>query len=279
MKHLILLVMTLTVSLAGCGVTTEKFEAQTKELDQCKVDLAYCKRAREEDTAYQRGERDKLEQQVASLGQELDSTRTDLESYKGKAANVLIACVDARHKLETDLETLRQTTASCQAELDRKKAEVTEQEQKANRFREKLQSEIADRNVEISTLRGLLSVRVLDRILFKSGSAEIQPLGLAVLDKLAAVLSTENDMIRIEGHTDNVPIGATLKDKYPSNWELSTARASSVVRYFETSHKIDPLRLEAVGFSYFHPVTDGKTPEELLRNRRVEIVLTPPRQK
>ena len=84
-------------------------------------------------------------------------------------------------------------------------------------LREKLKDELAARNVEISRLHDQLSVRVLDRILFKSGRADILPEGKKVLDKLVAVLATTDDMIRVEGHTDNVPIGERLKDKYFSN--------------------------------------------------------------
>lgn len=276
MKLTILPISIITLYLTGCGVATETHEATLKDLDQCRVDLAYCKKARADDSDFQRGLRTELENQNSTLKQDIDSLRIDMNAYKGKATNELVSCVDARHKLETDLEVLRQTNAACQAELNQKKSNLKELEDKAARLRETFQSEIAARNVEIENLRGQLSVRVLDRILFKSGSAEIRPEGLAVLEKLANVLAKEDDLIRVEGHTDNVPIGAQLKEKYPSNWELSSARASSVVRFFETT-KIDPTRLEAVGFSMYRPVATGDKPEELQRNRRVEIVLLPPR--
>jgi chemotaxis protein MotB len=89
-------------------------------------------------------------------------------------------------------------------------------------------------------------------------------------------------MIRVEGHTDDVPIGATLKDKYFSNWELSAARAASVVRYFQHHHKIDTQRLEAVGFAEYRPIAPNDSVANRQRNRRVEIQLTaahePPRE-
>lgn len=264
--------------LSGCGITTEVHEAVVKDLDQCKVDLAYCKKARADDADFQRQVRTDLENQNASLKQELESTRKDLVSYRGKSEAELVSCVDARHKLETDLETIRQLHRACESELNQKKANLQELADKTARFRDKLQAEIAARNVEIENLRGQLSVRVLDKILFRSGSAEILPEGQRVLDKLADLLATEDDLIRVEGHTDSVPIGTTLKEKYPSNWELSGARAASVVRYFEYGKKIDPTRMEAVGFSMYRPVASGDSPQELQRNRRVEIVLQPPRK-
>ena len=98
-----------------------------------------------------------------------------------------------------------------------------------------------------------------------------------MLDKLASVLKNNDDLIRVEGHTDNVPIGERLKDKYFSNWELSAARAASVVRYFQYGHSIDPVRLEAVGYSEYRPVVENDSDTNRQRNRRVSIELAAPR--
>lgn len=205
---------------------------------------------------------------------ELAGCRSDLQQATEDAAagakaleGQLRSSQDAQRVLRAQLEecqqrsTVAQTTVS---ELDRRAAEL----------RESLQAEIAAKDVEIEQLRGKLSLRVLDRILFRSGSAEILPEGRAVLDKVAAALASGSELIRVEGHTDSVPIGAKLQARYPTNWELSTARASSVVRYFQDHHKLAPTRMEAVGFSMYRPVAEGESAEELQRNRRVEIVLT-----
>ena len=95
-----------------------------------------------------------------------------------------------------------------------------------------------------------------------------------MLDKLVPTVANEDDVIRVVGHTDNVLIGKTLREKYASNWELSTARAVSVVRYFQDRGRIDPKRLEAVGFGAYRPIAANDTAEDRGRNRRVEIVLT-----
>jgi chemotaxis protein MotB len=97
--------------------------------------------------------------------------------------------------------------------------------------------------------------------------------GKEVLSKVASVLAGSTEMIRVEGHTDDVPIGPVLQAKYASNWELSAARASSVVRHFETIAGIDPARLEAVGRSMYSPVAPNDSPEGRQKNRRVELVL------
>jgi chemotaxis protein MotB len=142
-------------------------------------------------------------------------------------------------------------------------------------LRERLSKELTDKNVEIEQLQGQLSVRMLDKIVFKSGSVDILPQGMEVLDKLADAIKDSTDTIRVEGHTDDTPISGKLKVKYPSNWELSAARASAVARYLENKHYINPKRLESLGFSMYHPVAPNDSEENKQRNRRVEIVLKP----
>jgi chemotaxis protein MotB len=159
------------------------------------------------------------------------------------------------------------TTKSANQNAERLKAREAE-------LRASLQKELASRDVEISRLRDQLSVRVLDRVLFPSGSAKILPAGENLLGKLAPALAKGNERVRVEGHTDNVRIGEKLQDKYSSNWELSTARAASVVRYFQRRGQVDPKRLEAVGSGEHKPVAPNDTADNRQRNRRVEIVLT-----
>jgi len=137
-----------------------------------------------------------------------------------------------------------------------------------------LKKEVENRDVEINRLKGQLSVRVLDRILFHSGSAKILPAGEKVLAKLALALAKGGENVHVEGHTDNVPIHKKLKSKYATNWELSTARAASVARYLQYKGKIDPKRIEAVGLGEYRPVAPNDSAANRQRNRRVEIILT-----
>lgn len=199
----------------------------------------------------------------------------ELAACEARAKNALEACNAARSETEARL-------AAANQELDayRKSAEAVKQklealQQRENRLRERMQQELTDKSVEIEQLRGQLTVRVLDKIVFRSGSATILPEGMAVIDKVVEVLADSPDIIRVEGHTDDTPIGEKLKAKYPSNWELSAARASAVARYIENKHHVNPKRLESLGFSEYHPVAPNDTPENRQRNRRVEIVLKP----
>ena len=97
-----------------------------------------------------------------------------------------------------------------------------------------------------------------------------------MLKRVGDVLFQVKDKtFRIEGHTDNVPPGKSLRNKYPSNWELSTARATNVVRFLQESAGIDPATLEAVGMGEYHPIASNKTPQGRSQNRRIEIILFP----
>ena len=109
-----------------------------------------------------------------------------------------------------------------------------------------------------------------DFLLFDFGQADINPGGWAFLDKMAALIQKIPYPVRVEGHTDNVPIHTV---RYPSNWELSIARAVSVVKYFAESGKINPQRLSAVGYGATRPLVPNDSRENRTRNRRVEIVL------
>jgi chemotaxis protein MotB len=139
-----------------------------------------------------------------------------------------------------------------------------------------LKSEISAGEVTITQLKGKLTVNMVDRVLFDSGQAEVRSDGKKVLEKVGKILVTVADKdIRIEGHTDNKPIVGDLKNKYATNWELSTARATAVLRYLQDVAKVDAKHLVAAGYGEYRPVAPNDTPEHLALNRRIEIVLVP----
>jgi len=208
---------------------------------------------------------------------------------------LLGACANTQEQLQQQLEANQRTLANCEGELNQAHLRIGQlkkhleecqlsareiiSDKDAARLRESelrqiLRNELADKSVELEYLKGRLTVRLLDKILFKSGSAHILPSGKEVLDKLVTAIRNTQDHIRIVGHTDDVRISQALQRKYPSNWELSAARASSVVRYFQEIHGVDPLRMEAVGLSKYRPITENTDDEGRQRNRRVEVILT-----
>jgi chemotaxis protein MotB len=140
---------------------------------------------------------------------------------------------------------------------------------------EKMKSEIADGQVTITELQGRLTLNMVDAILFDSGRADIKPEGRQVLQKVAEVIGqVEDKAIRVEGHTDNVKVGGALARAFPSNWELSAARAINVARYLQRLG-VDPALLSAAAYGEHRPVSENDTAEGRTKNRRIEIVLVP----
>ena len=132
-----------------------------------------------------------------------------------------------------------------------------------------MQSLIEAKLVTVRRENMWLEIEINADILFPSGAGEFAPVAEPVLDKLAQVLKPFPNPIRVEGHTDDRPIRTTA---FPSNWELSAARAASVVHQF-TRQGIDPLRLEIVGFGEFHPRQTNETSEGRNANRRVVVLV------
>jgi chemotaxis protein MotB len=108
---------------------------------------------------------------------------------------------------------------------------------------------------------------------YDSGSADIKPEALSTVAKIAAILGQRGEAIRVEGHTDNVPIH---NQRFDSNWDLSVARATGMLRLFISNYGFSPQRLSAAGYGEFHPVAPNDTPEERAKNRRVDIVVLAP---
>jgi len=118
--------------------------------------------------------------------------------------------------------------------------------------------------------RGLVISLVSDNLLFPVGEADLRPPALAILDRISELLRDIPNTIMIEGHTCSLPIHTP---RYPSNWELSAARACAVVRYLIDRWNIDPVRLAATGCAASHPVAPNDTEEQRVFNRRVQIII------
>ena len=124
--------------------------------------------------------------------------------------------------------------------------------------------------VQVSQKQEGVYLTLSDKLLYDVGRAELKPDALPILDRVAQILETTSFNLRVEGHTDNVPIHTA---QFPSNWELSTTRAVSVIRYLVEVKRIPPVRLSAVGYGEFKPVASNETAEGRQSNRRVEMVL------
>jgi chemotaxis protein MotB len=115
-----------------------------------------------------------------------------------------------------------------------------------------------------------LNLLITSGILFKSGEADLLPSAIGIIDGIFQKLLEYDNEIRVEGHTDNTPIHTA---KFPSNWELSTARSVNVIRHMIEERGFDPSRLSAVGYGEYHPIDTNETAEGRTKNRRVEIIV------
>ncbi len=196
-------------------------------------------------------------------GQEVEQARAALSQAKQNQESNTLAMDNLKRQLE---------------ESQARVADLQKQQENASRTQHNLEQEmrsaLESRDVTISQLQGKLTVSILDRILFDSGEAQLRPDGEAVLQKVAAVLAQHPQLkIHVIGHTDNVPIRAAARSRFPSNWELSTSRATAAVRFLTEKAGVDPRRVGAVGYGEFRPVADNTAPEGRAKNRRIAITI------
>lgn len=140
----------------------------------------------------------------------------------------------------------------------------------------KFESEVKNQEATIRGLKEKLSITFMDDILYNLSEVSVNPKAQQALEKIGQVLRQNRDnKIVVAGHTDNKSIKMAARDRFPSNWELSAARAAAVVRYFQNQLGIDPARMEIAGHAYYKPVANNDTPQNRSKNRRVEIFIMP----
>jgi chemotaxis protein MotB len=214
-------------------------------------------RKKESEAAQAKARGAELEAALAKKESELAARQGELDAARGKNQE-LASRVDELSSSKTRLE-------SAKAELEKKSSEY-------EKMAKALRGQIDAGRVELTELRGKMTVKMKDKILFSSGSARLGKDGKEALAAVADVLRDVGDkVIRVEGHTDNVPLG---RGPFATNWDLSTARALAVVRFFQDAG-VDPARLAAAGYGEFQPIAPNDTPEGRSLNRRIEIVLAP----
>ena len=231
-------------------------------------------------------EREQLRQEQSQLSAKLEEERQRLkaeETEKSRLAKERERLQQEQSQLAATLEQERQRLKAEEAEKARLEQERLAKEEEIKRLTRtqeelsrSLQDEIAKGNITIQQVRDRLTINMVDRVLFDSGQAQIKPAGLKVLKQVGDVLTKVTDkQVRIEGHTDNVPISTKLQDRFKTNWELSTARATTVVRYLIDQAGVDRQQISAVGFADTRPIASNDSEEGRSSNRRIEIVLYP----
>ena len=220
--------------------------------------------------------------EAESLAAKTDDLEAQIKSLTAAVEGLKKERASLQQDLQQEKETAQKNIAALQTKVNElsRKAEKAEQLEKATQtyqdLQKKLEKEIQEGQVQITEMKNRLTMTMVDKIIFPSGSAEISKAGQKVLDKVVSILKDIKDKrIQVEGHTDNVPIVSALKKRFPTNWELSTARATEVVRYLQEAGGLDPKLLSATGYAEYQPVAPNDTEEGKHKNRRIEIVLLP----
>ncbi len=304
------LAMLCAVAVVGC-VSTEthtkaltELEAAKKKSAQLQQQLAGLqqnldqeaaqRKAAEQQAAEMAKEREALAARSNELNSELGNVRGQITDLEQKLASGSASAREEIAKLQKqaselegnaariakEREQLRQEQSQLAATLEQERLAKEEEIKRLTRTQEELskslQEEISKGNITIQQVRDRLTINMVDRVLFDSGQAQVKPAGVKVLKQVGDVLNKISDkQIRIEGHTDNVPISSKLQDRFKTNWELSTARATTVVRYLIDQGGVDRQYLSAVGYADTHPLASNDSEEGRSSNRRIEIVLYP----
>jgi chemotaxis protein MotB len=217
-----------------------------------------------------------LQEQVAALEAARDATVVKLEATLQKERSEIASLNQKMARCEGRVSSLEKRLSDLRSQREDLKTQLDEMKSTHTAMVRDLQSQIQNKEVTISALKEKLSISFVDRILFDFGKATISPQGREILAKVGTILKNVGaKQVRVVGHTDNKPIHPDYRYKFPSNWELSAARAAAVVRYFQHEIGLDPENLEAVGRSFYDPVASNNIAEGRAQNRRVNIVIAP----
>ncbi|HEX9289852.1 MAG TPA: OmpA family protein [Anaeromyxobacteraceae bacterium] len=241
-----MLAVLLVTLAAGCGVSKEEFAAKERDAQQ------NLKKYQDES-----GKTAALERKVASLTDQLAAAQQQAAA--------------SREQLGQGQQQIEQLKLAA-AQLEQEKGALQAKSAQYEQLTSSLQSQIATGQIEISELRGKMTVKLKDKVLFASGSTALGKEGKAALDAVAdAFKDLKGKNVVVGGYTDDVPTGT--RSGFKDNWDLSAARAVTVVRYLQ-SKGVSPGMLGAMGYSEYRPLAPNESPQARSQNRRIEISLT-----
>jgi chemotaxis protein MotB len=266
--------------LSGCLVAESRYLQKVEEADSLTKELGNLNQKHATlttDNIALKAELEKLRDEIVVLTKDklsITNDKVELEQVLKAKSDMLSQNIsDLRQKvvnLEVENSKLKEDIAALQRVREEKVMEVSNTYEQ---LLQNLKSEISQGQVTISELKGKLTVNMEAAILFDSGKANVKEDGLLILMKMVDTLKSLNDKaIRIEGHTDNVQIAGALSRVFPTNWELSAARAINVAKYLQ-QQGLDPAVLSAAAFAEYKPLADNGTHEGRAKNRRIEITL------
>jgi len=253
MRKLIILGCAATILLAGCGIPEEEHNAALKKIEdlESKLDNATSanKKAKEQ-IAELKAENQRLAARLIELGEDVNKLKSD------------------KSTLASDLEEAKRLAEELKRKQELQQARLATFRNMLSRFSEMINSG----KLRVRIVRGRMVVEMSSNILFPSGKAKLTDEGQEALAQVASVLATIPDRdFQVAGHTDNVPINTA---KFRSNWELSTERSVTVVKFLQDAG-VDAVHLSAAGYAEYQPAASNETKEGKAQNRRIEIVLMP----
>ncbi|MBF0452692.1 MAG: OmpA family protein [Candidatus Magnetomorum sp.] len=260
--------MVLGLVFSGCVVSKSTYMALEKDF--------------QDQLAQSNQQLNEFKKQIERLEVELNKSKTNfsgLEVEKRKLETEKLQLSSNIDNIKDNIEQLKDDLQRKQTIITTQKKVIAQVNETKKNIEHSLKKQIASQEIKLEEMEGKLKLTFVDKILFNSGSADLNVKGKEALLQIADTLrnQTQNyNNIRVEGHTDNIPIAdGPIKKIFPSNWELSSARAISVIRFLEVEGGIDPTRLCISAYSYYRPVDTNDTPEGRSQNRRIEIILTP----
>ena len=274
-KKGILAVAGIGIAVIAAIILAVSLHSTSNKLKQTQTELATTK------ATLQTTEREK-----ANLEAKLTETQATLEKIRSELSQtqeILQNASEAARKIAAERNALQKDKSALESEKESLRAKLTEIESELQRIRVQSQRSITaiqerfkDTVGAVLDDAGRLKLDVKGKILFETGSAILSTEGKTLLDAIAQEILLNADYanyaVRIEGHTDNAPIGGSEV----RNWDLSTERAIAAVKYLQVHAGVDAQRLAATGYAFYQPIDTADTPEAKAKNRRIEIILVPP---
>ena len=261
------------LSASGCLVAESTYLKKVEEADSLSNELSEL-RALHKKLALENSSLKSNLKRLTEDAKVLTDDKKQLEGLLKAKSDVLSKNISEMRQLVADLKIENGKLNDDIAEIQKAKEEkVKEVSSTYEQLIANMKNEIAKGQVTISEMKGNLTVNMEAAILFDSGRADVKPEGVDILGKMVETLKNVKDKaIRIEGHTDNVQISGALTRTFPTNWELSAARAINVTKFLQEKG-IDPVNLSAAAFAEHKPVADNAAKEGRAKNRRIEITL------
>ncbi|WP_332919222.1 OmpA family protein [Persicobacter psychrovividus] len=298
-----LLLATVGLTLGSC-VSQKKYDEILERRDMLSEEVATANEALTlaKDEAKRSNERlEKNDQLIESLNDQYEQNRLEKEKLEAKYKNVNYLYNDMMRnsgrlnqsvaeqqrrlsEMTADLEVTKRNNEALEKDLQIREARVKELEKvvkkrdiSVNAMKTKLDNALKDfevNDLQVEVRQGKIYVSLADKLLFGSGSIEVDEMGIKALQQLSVVVKSQDGFeVSVEGHTDNVPVSRFSK-YMNDNWDLSVARATSIVRILLESG-VAPTAIQAVGKGQYYPVTENNTKEGRSLNRRIEIILIP----